>query len=82
MVDADASHRMSLGKIVDDGLPELIGTTSMSALGSMQIVRRIQLGIVLHTFSHIQQTMHVEMLVLQVCTRSHGPESIVQWRTS
>ncbi|KAL3154142.1 hypothetical protein ABBQ32_013669 [Trebouxia sp. C0010 RCD-2024] len=62
---AAAPDMVSLGEIVDNSLPELIGTISMSALGSLHIVRRLQLGTVLHTFSHIQQTMHVELLVLQ-----------------
>lgn len=63
---AAASNRASLGQAVDDKLPELIGVSSMSALGSLQLVRRFHLGSVGHTFSHIQQTMHIELLVLQV----------------
>lgn len=66
--NAAASNRVCLRQAVDDKLPELIGTTSMSALGSLQVVRRVHLGSVLHTFSHIQQTMHIELLVLQVCS--------------
>lgn len=65
---AAASARISLKQAVDDKLPELIGITSISDLGSLQIVRRVHLGSLLHTFSHIQQTMHIELLVLQVCS--------------
>lgn len=65
---AAASDRALLNQAVDDKLPELIGITSMSALGSLQVVRRVHLGSILHTFSHIQQTMHVELLALQVCS--------------
>ena len=65
---AAACNRVSLRQLVDDKLPELIGITSMSALGSLQVVKRVHLGSVLHTFSHIQQTMHIELLVLQVCS--------------
>ena len=65
---AAASTRDSLRQAVDDKLPGLIGITSMSTLGSLQIVRRVHLGSLLHTFSHIQQTMHIELLVLQVCS--------------
>ena len=66
---AAVSDSSLLRQAVDDSLPELIGTSSMSPLGSLHIVRRLRLGAVLHTFSHIQQTMHVELLVLQVCSR-------------
>lgn len=71
---AVASDRSLLVSAADNSLPELIGTTSMSALGSLHIVQRLHLGTVSHTFSHIQQTVHVELLVLQVCTWVlHGP---------
>lgn len=77
---AAASDRVSLREAVDNRLPELIGTTSMSALGSLHIVQRLQLGTVLHTFSHIQQTMHVELLVLQVCSWIHiGLKASIPW---
>ena len=38
----------------------------MSELGGLQITHRSSLGMISHTFSHIQQTMHVELLVLEV----------------
>lgn len=77
---AAAPDMVSLGEIVDNSLPELIGTISMSALGSLHIVRRLQLGTVLHTFSHIQQTMHVELLVLQVCSWVYiGLKASIPW---
>ena len=40
---------------------------SLQSLGSLQLIKRVPLGSLAHTFSHIQQTMHVQLLVLQVC---------------
>ena len=72
---AAASNRASLRQAVDDKLPELIGISSMSALSNLQVVRRLHLESIVHTFSHIQQTMHIELLVLQVCSLVLGYQS-------
>ena len=57
--NAAASNRVCLRQAVDDKLPELIGTTSMSALGSLQVVRRVHLGSVFaHLFTHSADYAH------------------------
>ena len=52
---------------VDRHLAEWQGLSSLQSLGSLQLIKRVSLGSLVHTFSHIQQTMHVQLLVLQVC---------------
>lgn len=65
---AVASDKRALQQTADTGLPELISVASTSDPGNLQIERRLLLGTISHTFSHIQQTMHVELLLLKVCT--------------
>ncbi len=60
---ADQGSRQSA---VDSCLPEWIGFESMQDTGDLQVVQRMQLGSLVHVFSHIQQTMHVELLTFQV----------------
>ncbi len=59
-------------EVIDGCLPALLGCDSLQDTGSMKLLRREQLGSVVHTFSHIQQTMRVELLTFQVSTHAYS----------
>jgi hypothetical protein len=61
-------------EVIDSCLPALLGCDSLQDTGSMKLLHREQLDSVVHTFSHIQQTMHVELLTFQVSRHAHSHE--------
>lgn len=65
--DAEKAVRQAA---VDACLVEWLGIESVQSTGSLKLVQRLQLETVQHTFSHIQQTMHVELLAFQVSSAS------------
>ncbi len=59
-------------EVIDSCLPALLGSDSLQDTGSMKLLHREQLDSVVHAFSHIQQTMHVELFTFQVSTHAHN----------
>ncbi|KAL0055531.1 hypothetical protein WJX82_001534 [Trebouxia sp. C0006] len=66
MMSVATDEQPSQQEVIDSCLHALLGCDSLQDTGSMQLLRREHLGSVVHTFSHIQQTMHVELLTFQV----------------
>ena len=72
MMSVATDEQPSQQEVIDSCLHALLGCDSLQDTGSMQLLRREHLGSVVHTFSHIQQTMHVELLTFQVSTHAHS----------
>lgn len=67
---ATADEHLSQQAVIDGFLATLLGCNALQDTGKMKLVWRTQLGSLVHTFSHIQQTMHVELLRFQVSTHA------------
>lgn len=65
MMPVATDEQPSQQEVIDRCLPALLGCDSLQDTGSMKLLCREQLASVVHTFSHIQQTMHVELLTFQ-----------------
>ena len=72
MMPFATDEQPSQQEVIDRCLPALLGCDSLQDTGSMKLLCREQLAGVVHTFSHIQQTMHVELLTYQVSTHAHS----------
>ncbi|DBB06496.1 TPA: hypothetical protein ACH3X1_012048 [Trebouxia sp. C0004] len=65
MMPVATNEQPTQQEVIDGCLPALLGCDSLQDTGSMKLLCREQLGSVVHTFSHIQQTMRVELLTFQ-----------------